>query len=136
MSPLLFIYVIILFVCLSFYLSYFPKFFNFIIYPMQSSILSSIIYMKFFSSLIKCLHFLFQLNSNYIWMVIILFEFFSKNLQFYTLSYLSSIYHTYIIWKSSVLYKNVSISTFNFILDVLVWLSLYLNFFWKKSSIL
>ena len=43
--------------------------------------------MKIFSSIMKRLHFHFQLNSNYICMAIIAIEFFQKSLQFYTLSY-------------------------------------------------
>ena len=41
------------------------------------------------------------------------------------------IYHTYITWKSSLLYKNISISFFNYILIVLICLSMFLRFFKK-----
>ena len=41
-------------------------------------------------------------------------------------------YHTYVRWKSSVLYKNVSSSFFNNTLVVFVCLSLYLSFCFPK----
>ena len=72
----LFNYLTILFVCLSLYVRFFQK---------KSSLLSDILcnpefyhadFTWIFSSVIKCLHFVFQLNSNDICMAIIVFEFF------------------------------------------------------------
>ena len=44
----------------------------------------------------------------------------------------SSFYHKYVIWKSSVFYDNVSTSPFKYILNIFVCISLYLCFFFKN----
>ena len=104
-------YVIILFVCLALYLSFFHIIFNFIRYPMLSSILSSIFQMRIFSQIIKYIHFLSQLNFNYIYMVLIVFESFSKkSLILYIILYNPQFYHTYVRGKYSFLYENFSTS--------------------------
>ena len=77
---------------------------------------------------------IFQLNSNYLCMGIIVFEgFFSKkSLILYIILCYSQFYHIYVRWQSSLLYENVSISLFNYIPIVFICLSKYLRFF-KKS---
>ena len=58
--------------------------------------LSCIFLMKIFSSIIKCIHFTFQLNSNYICMAIIVLEviFFKKSSILYIFLYFPQFYHT------------------------------------------
>ena len=86
--PFIFNYVVILFVCLSFYLRFSKIIFNFISYHMKSSIISYICQIQIFSSTRKYLHFLFQLYSNCIWMCIIESEFFFSEKIFSFINYL------------------------------------------------
>ena len=106
--------------------------------PNKSSILSITLVILYFIIYIldenfnfirKCLPFVFQLYSNCVPMPIIESECFSKNIiNFINYLMVSSFDHTYVIWKPSALFEKVSSSSFNYILNIFVCLSVYLRF--------
>ena len=86
----IFIYVVILFVCLSFYLSFFQKYLVLSVIICNPQLYHT--YVRFKSSLLQeNLHFLFQLYSNFICMCIIVSEFLKKIFNFISYPKLSSI---------------------------------------------
>ena len=124
-------YVIIVFGFLLLYVRFFKE--NHQFYQLSFVILDFIIHM--FDENLQFYHKMcpvtFQLYINGICMPIILSEFsFSKiSSDLKIILCYPQIYHKYIRWKYSVLYKNVSTSLFNYIPIVFVSLSLYLRFF-------
>ena len=70
----------------------------------------------------------FQLHSNCIYICLSLYLRLFFKIQFYKLCCYPDTYHTNNIWKSSVLYENVSSSLFNNTLVLFLCLSLYLSF--------
>ena len=120
---------IILFVCLSLYLRFFSK---------KSSIWSDILYNhQFYHADFRWKASVLSENIstslfNYIQLVFVCTSFYlsifpSKSSILSIILCSPQIYHTYITWKSSLLYKNISISFFNYILIVFICLSMSEN---------
>ena len=109
-STFLFNWILILFLWVSLHFSFFQKIFNFIHYLVLSSILSHICLMKIFSSLWKCLHFLF-LHSNCIYMPMMICEFF-KDIKFYKLHYVILIFSIHILDENLKFYMKISSCVF------------------------
>ena len=128
---ILFIYVIILFVCLSLYLSFFQK--NLQFYQISYVILNYIMHifdknLQFYQ---KCPHFFFN------W-ILFIFIWLSLYLRFFSIFLLIlcflQFYHTYVIWYFSVFMK---ISNFHFQLHSnCISKSIIAYGFFKKYSIL
>ena len=90
--------ILIVFICLPLYMINFPKKLSFQYFPL-SSILPKICYTNIYSSIRKCIHFLFKLNSTFCMPTIISLKFSKKIIKFYIFSFTCS------LW--SEIYKNL-----------------------------
>ena len=105
-------YVIIIFLCLSLYLRFFQGIFNFIIYPMYSSILSYICLMKIFSSIRKYAKLIFQMYSNCISLSVIVLELFFKEI-FSFKNYLVILNFIHMLDENFQFYAKMALHTFH-----------------------